>query len=453
MNTVCGSSITAACLSFAVTAHAQDRRSIREPTVPPICRSLDARVTLMGGEVAAKDDSPLDTERIQTAIDGCRPGTGVQLRAAGARTAFLSAPLELRAGVTLVVSSGATLIASRDPRDFDVAPRTCGRVDRDGRGCRPFIHVGGHDAAIMGGGAIDGRGGATLAGSRESWWDLAQDAKREGGSQSVPRLIVAESADNFVLYGITLRNSANFHVMVRRTHGFTAWGVTIDTPRTARNTDGIDPSSSTDVSIVYSRIRCGDDNVAIKAPAGGEATHITVAHNRFYSGHGLSIGSETTGGVSAVAVRDITIDGADNGLRIKSNATRGGFVHDIDYQNICLRNVKNPIILDSFYDRVSSGPLVPRFEAVRLRDVGVEGGGTVTIAGADEGHRVGVSFDGVWFDLAPIIHASHARVAIGPGRVTVPITGADVIVAGRSLERVPPSCSGRFIPFEESATP
>jgi polygalacturonase len=454
-------SFLALCLAVSMAARAQDRRAITEPRQPPVCHILNARVPLASGRLAAADDSPIDTQRIQNAIDTCRLGTAVELRAAGSFVAFVSAPLQLRNGVALVISSGVTLIASRNPRDYDVAPRTCGRVDHDGRGCQPFIHVTGRDAAIMGDGSIDGRGGATFVGGHESWWDLAQDAKRDGGNQNVPRLIVAERADNFVLYRITLRNSPNFHVLVRNTHGFTAWGITIDTPQSARNTDGIDPSSSTDVSIVYSRIRCGDDNVAIKAPAGGEAAHITIAHDRFYSGHGMSIGSETVGNVTAVEVRDVTIDGADNGLRIKSNATRGGLVQDVDYENICLRNIKAPIVLDSFYDRVGTGPLVPRFTGVRFHNVFVEGGGTVTIAGADDTHRIDASFDSVFFDRAPLVHASHASVAIGQGGTNVPIAGDDVVPAaastassvtfgsGNDSHGLSSFCNGRFAAFDD----
>ena len=39
----------------------------------------------------------------------------------------------------------------------------------------------------------------------------------------------------------------------------------IQTPKTARNRDGIDPSSSTNVTIAHCYIDTGDDNVAIKA--------------------------------------------------------------------------------------------------------------------------------------------------------------------------------------------
>jgi polygalacturonase len=347
----------------AADAAAQDRRTVSEPQMPPVCRSLAA-------SAAGEGEAPVDTARIQGAIDACSPGTAVELRPSVASGLFFTGPLELRRGITLLISDGATLVASRNPRDYDVHPGTCGSVDAHGGGCRPLIHVAdAPDAAIMGAGTIDGRGGATLVGQHESWWDLARDAKVRKLTQNVPRLIVADRADNFALYGITLRNSPNFHVIVSRTRGFTAWGVRIDAPANARNTDGIDPSSSTDVTIVHSFIRCGDDNVAIKAGGNGPAAHMTIAHNHFYSGHGMSIGSETNGGVSDIEVEDLTIDGADNGLRIKSNRSRGGLVTRVRYRDVCLRNVKNPFVLDREYDGVKTGPLEPRYDDVRYEDV------------------------------------------------------------------------------------
>lgn len=40
----------------------------------------------------------------------------------------------------------------------------------------------------------------------------------------------------------------------------------------------------------------------------------------------MSIGSQTHGGVFNVTVKNLSIDGADNGLRIKSDSSRGGIV-------------------------------------------------------------------------------------------------------------------------------
>ncbi len=92
----------------------------------------------------------------------------------------------------------------------------------------------------MGDGVIDGRGGDKLIGQDVSWWDLAQEAKVKNANQNCPRLMQLTRADNFTLYRITLKNAANFHVSYSAGNGFTAWGVIIDTPKTVRNTDGID---------------------------------------------------------------------------------------------------------------------------------------------------------------------------------------------------------------------
>ena len=200
----------------------------------------------------------LDTARIQEAIDHCVAGRAVELRADGMNNAFLSGPLELKPSVTLLVSGGAVLFATRNPREYDVQPGSCGAVNQEGRGCKPLIHArNAPHSGVMGEGSIDGQGGERLLNQSKSWWDLAHQAKIENARQNCPRLVVADSSDDFTLYGIALRNSPNFHVMVSKTDGFTAWGVRIDAPANARNTDGIDPSSSTNVTIIHSYIRTG----------------------------------------------------------------------------------------------------------------------------------------------------------------------------------------------------
>jgi polygalacturonase len=437
-------------LACGTPSLSQDTRTVSEPHIPPVCKTLDAQLTAGNKGIGEADEGKLDTDRIQQAIDSCQAGTAVELRHARGRNAFLSAPIELKVGITLLVAANTTLFASRNARDYDLTPGSCGKVDKAGHGCRPLIHVNkAHDAAIMGDGVIDGRGGANLLGQSVSWWDLAQEAKVKHESQNVPRIVIADQADGLILYHITFRNSPNFHVFVTHTNGFTVWGVKINTPKAGRNTDGIDPSSSSNVSILYSYINAGDDNVAIKAGASGPATHITVAHDHFYGGHGMSIGSETSGGVSAVEVQDVTIDGADNGIRIKSNRTRGGLVHDVAYRDVCIRNVKNPIVMETTYEHITEGSLIPMFEDILLQDVRVLGGGKISLDGSDSAHPVKLRMDGV--NLSGVasgdVHASHARIVTGPGTVNVVLMGDDVEVSAVPGNRKVPSCDGRFVPM------
>lgn len=437
---------------LAVPALAQDTRTVTEPRLPPVCATLSALLAAPGGALAAADEGRLDTERIQRAIDACDPGKAVELAAAGGRNAFLSGPIELKAGITLLVGKGVTLFGSRDPRVYELSPGSCGIVNESGRGCRPLIHLkDAPHAAVMGDGVIDGRGGAKLLGRGVSWWDLAEQA-RHSGHQNCPRIIVAEHADDFTLYRITLHNSPNFHVVVSGTNGFTAWGVKIHAPgRGARNADGIDPTSSSNVSILHCWIHAGDDNVALKASAAGPVRHVTVAHNHFYAGHGMSIGSETVGGVSDVDVHDLTIDGADNGLRIKSNSTRGGLVERVRYSDVCIRNVPYPIVIDPFYS-TERGDKPPEFREITFRNVRILTPGQISLKGLDAQHLTAAALDGVVMaDASPrSIEASFLRLTLGPGEVNIFPAGEDVAVARLKGERKVPPCQAVFPPYPET---
>lgn len=438
---------------FVSFASAQDTRNVAEPSIPQICTSLNAQISEQRGKLPDEQGLQRDTARIQDAIDHCVAGRAVELRSDGTHNSFLSGPLELKPSVTLVVAAGTTLFATRDPRAYDVRPGSCGVVNQEGRGCKPLIHVANAPhSGVMGAGVIDGQGGEKLLGQDASWWDLAQQAKVRDERQNCPRLIVADSSDDFTLYGITLRNSPNFHVIVNKSDGFTAWAVRIDAPATARNTDGIDPASSTNVTIAYSYIHAGDDNVAIKAGKTGPASHITIAHNHFYSGHGMSIGSETNGGVSAVRVSDLTIDGADNGIRIKSDLSRGGLVHDVSYEHVCMRNVKNPIVMDPFYSK-SPGDLPPTYEDIVLKDVKDLNAGKVTLEGLDAQHLLKMRLDGVFIDgvREEQIRAQHARFEIGPGGINFKPQGEDVQINTAGKGSHPGSCQRAFVPFPESS--
>lgn len=430
---------TALVIALGASAFAQDRRVVREPSIPPSCSVL----TPQSGDL---DENRPDTVRIQKALDQCAAGHAVELKPG----TFLAGPLSLRRGVTLLIDSGAVLLASRNPRDYDLKPGSCGIVNQEGHGCKPLIgadHVAG--AGVMGDGVIDGRGGATLTGQKVSWWDLAQEAKVKNANQNCPRLMQLNNADDFTLYRITLKNSPNFHVSYSGGNGFTAWAVIIDSPKTARNTDGIDPSSATNVTITNSFIRVGDDNVAIKAGSTGPSSHITVSHNHFYSGHGMSIGSETDGGASAIRVSDLSIDGADNGIRIKSNSSRGGLVRDVTYSDVCIRDTREPILMDTHYSfRGTATDKLPEFRDIVFHNVRVLSPGKITLDGLDAANPLGLTFNGLTLDRASDmkVTAHYAEIQIGPGGSDLRPSGIGVTVtsAGRGTRN---TCEGKFIPF------
>jgi polygalacturonase len=419
-----------------------------EPTIPAACATLLATRSSAGGP--PMDETTLDTQMIQAAIDACPAGQAVQLAAdtAGGNDAFLSGALMLRAGVTLWIDEGVTLFASRNPMSFDVANGRCGGNNTGNGACYGLVNASGvAGAGLMGTGTLDGRGGEVVIGDAtgSTWWQLEQT---DQGNLAAPRLVQTTGATNFTLYKVTLRNSPKFHVVIQTTMGFKVWGITINTPGNSPNTDGIDPSASSNGVIAYNKISTGDDNIAIKGSGPPIVDNLVIAHNHFGKGHGMSIGSETYGGVQNVRVCDLSLDGSQNGLRIKSDSSRGGVVQMVSYTDVCMRGVSNPMVFDAYYSS-STGTRYPDYRSILARNVHVLGGGRVTFRGYDGAHPLVVELDNVVFDAAPTIRAAQdTYLELGPGPAALDLTGADVAVANQVTGTDPPRvCDDAWVTF------
>ena len=483
-----------AFLGAGGVGRAQDTRVVTEPKVPPVCVRLTAKLVAIsdanGGRLRDEDEAKLDTGRIQQAIDGCGAGRAVELAAyfptcglsAACTTvsnAFLSGPLELREGVTLLVDKGVTVYGSRDPKVYEIATEgeaaKCGTstprptsfptfstnaAARPRGGCRPLITVAVKNAAIMGEGTLDGRGYAKLLGHDYSWWEMARKAEPHDDLYYSTRLIVASHADGLILYGITLHNSPNFHVAVNATDGFTAWGVHLQTPVNkaldARNTDGIDPGTSSNVTIAHSWIDNGDDNIAIKQGV----SHMSVIDNHFYSGHGMSIGSETVLGQNYLLVDGLVENHTTSGIRIKSNVKRGGPVHDLVYENICMKDVPIPIAISPYYtnqtvepfeDPKYEGDKIPDYKAITLKNIYSETPGDVLIAGLNEDHRTGIVLDNVFVkDIKPSqVHLDYDDITLKGSGASFSLDGQSVKVTDhRDVESLTSDpCGAKFVPM------
>ncbi|KPI16949.1 Polygalacturonase [Actinobacteria bacterium OK074] len=411
-----------------------DTRTVGEPHTPTtVCRTVTAALaTASRTFTAAQEAAAPDTARIQQALNACKQSGSAQvsvvLAASGTRTAFLTGPLTVPQGVVLLLDSPVTLYGSLKASDYQISSKpTCGTVGSSNGGCKPLVAVSGANAGVEGvraangtQGRIDGRGDLTLNGRSTTWWGLATQAKNDGGSQNNPRMIQAVKSDNFTLYDIDLVNAPNFHVSYQNGTGFTAWGVRIKTPASARNTDGIDPSGATNVTIADSFVMAGDDGIAIKG--GSTASkNITVKNNHFYGTHGISIGSETASGVSNVLVTGNTVTGTDAngtasgssvGLRIKSSGATGGPVSRITYLNTCVTKVKQPLVFDTHYASGSgSTPVFTDVVVNGVRATSTVSGGKSVVAGFDSGHPVGLSLLNVSLDRASV-SAEYAKVGL-----------------------------------------
>jgi Glycosyl hydrolases family 28/Bacterial Ig-like domain (group 3) len=449
-------------LTISSAASAQDRRTVVEPSFPASCAVLSAQLQIADGEPSS--ETAFDTARIQSALSSCPSGQAVELVRSGGNSAFLVQPIDIPSGVALLVDGGITVFASRNPADYQAGTvsaslEACGTVGTIGNGCKSLFSVNHGNpstgSALMGYGVIDGRGQDKLlvSGSPgpENWWDLANDANPNGDQNNVV-LLQTSAANSFTLYKISLRNSPMFHVVWKGT-GLTAWGVKIATPYTSRNTDGIDPSGS-DITVTHSSISDGDDNVAVSASSA--SAHITVSNLQTYSGHGISVGSFTKGGLTNLLVDTVNMagtaaDGNATGLRLKSAADRGGLVQNVTYQNLCIKDVAHALELNPFYN-TNSGTLIPQFENVVVRNAHFMNRGKVQLQGFDAAHATSVTLDNVVFDsllsadLSPA--PQFAAVTVGPGQVSPQIlqslTGTGVTESGTAGASITRDCTGAF---------
>jgi polygalacturonase len=139
--------------------------------------------------------------------------------------------------------------------------------------------------------------------------------------------------------------------------------VRILAPERAANTDAIDPSGRRYL-ITHCKIDVGDDNIAIKAgkkmPGHDfQSEDFLITDCTFLHGHGMSIGSETAGGVRNITMRNCSFENTENGIRIKSDTRRGGIVENLVCENITMKNVNPAITLTCVYQGTSAGDKKP----------------------------------------------------------------------------------------------
>lgn len=280
---------------------------------------------------ATGNGSTKDTTAIQKAINGCAGGGTVQFPAGR----YLTAPLFLTSSVILDVESGATILGSTTTSDYTVqsgqrvATSTLSLINSDGVS----------NITIDGGGVIDGQG--------SGWWASGLAAS------SRPRLIELANGNGMTISNVTLQNAGAMHLFLKNTNSVVVDHVTISSPSTSPNTDGIDPAGDQHVLIENSAISVGDDNIAIKAQdVGTPSSDITITGCTFGTGHGVSIGNDLQAGVNTVTVENSSFSGTTNGIRIKSTRTTGGEIQGITYSNLTMTNVQYPIWFSGYYPNI-----------------------------------------------------------------------------------------------------
>lgn len=338
---------------------------------------------------ALGDGKTLNTKAIQAAIDSCKEGETVYIPEGD----FMTGSLFLHSDMELYLEKGAILHGTTNVHDYEpkiksrfegiemmcyAALINVGTLDRDNITCK--------NVRICGEGIVRG-GGMPLAEEvirvetvlmQDYIASLGESIKECETSKTIqgrvrPRLINVSSAENVTVCGIGVENGAswNFHMIYSK--NIVTYGCTFRSDG-VWNGDGWDPDSSSNCTLFGCEFHTGDDAVAIKSGKNPEGNiinrpceHIKIFDCVSHYGHGITVGSEMSGGINDIRIWNCDMGDSVFGIEIKATKKRGGYV-----RNICVRNSRTCRVLMhsvGYNDDGIAAPTVPIFEDCSFEDL------------------------------------------------------------------------------------
>lgn len=217
------------------------------------------------------------------------------------------------------------------------------------------------NVVIEGGGTIDGNG--------EHWLTKGRDR---------PMLLDLLWIDGLTIRDLKIRRPGFWTVHPTFCNNVRVTGLDVYTR--GKNTDGIDPDSVWNMYLANNTFDNGDDCIAIKSGRDWSGIMVNIStsnilaeRNVFRAGHGVSIGSETSGWVTNVTIRDSILQGTQRAVRIKSCRGRGGGVDSVLYQNL-QGSAGEAISLTLDYSKVAPTNITatPVIRNIAIRDLRIE---------------------------------------------------------------------------------
>ena len=365
---------------------------LMEKTEAPVFKNNIVSINDFGG---FGDGYTLNTTAFKNAIDALSKKGGGQLTVPAG--VWFTGPIELVSNINLHLDKGALILFSPDFKLYPLVNTVFEGLET--RRCQsPISARNAWNVAITGEGSINGSGEAwrPLKKSKVTdvywkkviksggvlkdptyWFPSVGSMKGESISDSnVPRGIMTDSSwlaikdflrpvminfiecNNVFLQGVLFENSPSWNIHPLMCTNVIIDNVTVRNPNFAQNGDGIDVESCKNVLIVNSSFDVGDDAICIKSGKDEEgrkrarpAENIIVDNCKVFKGHGgFVVGSEMSGGVRNISVRNCQFLGTDVGLRFKSNRGRGGLVENIYISDIYMFDmVTDSFLFDLYY--------------------------------------------------------------------------------------------------------
>ncbi len=343
---------------------------------------------------AVGDGVTLNTSAIQKALDDCDENSYVYIP----NGTFLTGALDIHSDTELYIEKDGVIQGSANTLDY--APKIFHRFEGIEMWCyRSLINVSemNHDeincknVTIRGGGRIVGGGKPLMEHVIKTEKEEAIRTNSEVSEELIktferadtqyarvrPKLVAVNSTENVNILDVAIEYGCawNLHILYSkqvnvyncRVESFGVW-----------NGDGIDPDSSVDVAMFGCNFNTGDDCIAIKSgknPGGNiinkKCSNVYVFENTFVKGHGMSLGSEMSGGLDNIYIWNCDITGTINGIHVKATRKRGGFIRNVNIDNCKL----NLIIIRGvpYNDDGEPAPTVPEFSGFYINNSTITG--------------------------------------------------------------------------------
>jgi len=313
------------------------------------------------------------------------------------RGIWMTGPIVLKSNIELHLSAGAVIQFAADENLYPIVETSFEGLDT--RRCQsPISAVGQTNIAITGRGAIDGNGqywrplkrskvtdsqwktmtsqpGGVM--KRNDYWvpsagydkaetfssmnvpekELTEDEWQEIKRFLRPVMISLVGCKNVLLQDVVFQNSPAWNLHPLMCENIIIDGVLARNPAYAQNGDALDLESCKNALIVNSKFDAGDDGICIKSGKNEDGRrrarpceNVVVDGCTVFAGHGgFVVGSEMSGGVRNIMVRDCQFLGTEVGLRFKSTRGRGGIVENIFIDGISMTDIKTYALTFNMY--------------------------------------------------------------------------------------------------------
>lgn len=364
-----------------------EARTILRRIVPPKFPNRSFDVTHHG---AVGDGTTDCTAAFKNVIDACNKAGGG--RVVVSKGTFLTGAIHLKSGVNLHVEEGATIKFSTNPASY--LPVVFTRYEcTEVMNYSPLIYaLGQRNIAITGKGTLDGQANEGVWYQWRTNWGVDSRRLVEMGNADVPveqrvfgngyhlrpNFIQPVRCRNVLIQGVRITNSPMWVLNPVYCTNVTIEGVTVETR--GPNTDGCDPDSCTDVLIKDCHFNNGDDCIAIKSGRDRDGRRVNIPSQNiivrncyFEAGHGgVTMGSETAGGIKNVFAENCRFDSPDldMALRFKTNPARGGYIENVHIRNCAVKTAKFGIHMTMRYGSSGAreGNTVPIVRDIDIRD-------------------------------------------------------------------------------------